>query len=75
MNNHRFECPECHAKSGVIREEVNRDDERAEHMPEGLSGYSTVQCEQCFHEWQIVTHRQVLQSLRLWNAHPTGGMR
>jgi hypothetical protein len=60
--------------SGVLTEEVDRKDERAEHIPEGLAGYSTVQCEQCFHEWEIVSHRQVLQSLRLWNAHPAGGL-
>jgi hypothetical protein len=74
MNNHRLLCPKCHTKSGVLTEEVSKDDERAEHIPEGLSGFTTTQCESCFHEWNVVTRRQVVQSLRLWNAHPTGGM-
>lgn len=72
MNDHRLECPKCHMKSGVLTEEVDREDERAEHIPEGLSGHTIAQCEQCFQEWNTVTRRQTLQSLRLWNAHPGG---
>jgi hypothetical protein len=60
------ECPKCHESTNLAIEKIDCNDERAGHIPEGLSGYSIVQCGTCHHEWQIVTRAQILQSLHLW---------
>lgn len=64
-----MKCPHCGKQTGLPIEEFNQGEEIA-HLPEGLAGETAVQCQDldCCHEWRTVSHRQILQSLRLWNA-------
>lgn len=73
MKDYLFVCPKCHGQRGRLLEEINQgevDASEVEHLPEGLIGTSTIQCTNpvCYHEWQTVTHRQIVRSLALWNA-------
>lgn len=71
MRQTQLNCPRCHKLVTVSLEEIDHDDERAEHIPEGLDGYSMAQCQECHHEWEVVTRSQILRSLRLWNTAPS----
>jgi hypothetical protein len=70
---HHFECPQCHQKTGIYSGESSR--EQRPDISEGLSGITHVQCMNmdCLHEWDIVTHRQILHSLSSWIASPGHG--
>lgn len=68
---HQIECPRCHNETGKPDEEVSshaRGD-----LVEGLVGVTTVQCTNCFHEFEVVTHKQILLSMRNWIAYTPEG--
>lgn len=71
-----LQCPRCHLLSGAIITEQSGV-ERGE-LPEGLVGVSVAQCSNpvCLHEWELVTHGQILRSMSMWPASgPGGGVR
>ena len=39
-------------------------------LPEGLAGVTNVQCQNCYYEWEIVPHGQMLRSMRHWVGSP-----
>jgi hypothetical protein len=59
-------CPKCTLYSGLSRGEQSAD-ERGD-LVEGLVGITLFQCsnQDCLHEWEAVTHSQVLRSMRSW---------
>lgn len=57
-------CPKCNQVSGKIQ--LRQDPDLVEALPAGLDGVTLVQCEQCFYEWHIVTHAQILRSMSDW---------
>jgi hypothetical protein len=57
-------CPRCHQHTGVAR--LN-DVRYGEDIPEGLArGVTAAECAECGYEWEMVTHRQIVQSLPTW---------
>lgn len=81
----RITCPKCHRMSGILmrtdvaqEEPVSGDSRDHGHLPEGLAGSGGVtaalcEAQDCLHEWETVTHRQILLSLRQWRTSPHGG--
>lgn len=69
-------CPKCHQETGQMVFLPAPGDER-DDLPDGLESVTLVQCQnrECLHEWEIVTHAQVLHSLRRWpsNLSPQKG--
>ena len=58
-------CPQCNKTQGKIQPQSG-DPDLVEALPAGLDGVTLVQCQNCFHEWQIVTHAQILRSMASW---------
>lgn len=63
-------CPKCGIVEAVLDEEQSRA-ERGD-LPEGLAGVTLATCHQCYHQFEVVTHRQAVQSLRHWFGFPNG---
>lgn len=63
MQRHPIPCPQCGEIAGLLEEE-----QAQEHLPEGLASSTLTSCAACGHDWQVVTHRQILQSMRRWSA-------
>lgn len=59
-------CPKCSMFSGLKRGEQSAE-ERGD-LVEGLDGITLFQCSNldCLYEWEVVTHRQILQSMKSW---------
>ena len=57
-------CPQCGCRQVTL---VGEDFDH-EGTPEGLVGVTRAQCQRmdCLHEFVVVTHRQVLSSIRSW---------
>ena len=67
----RMICPRCHQETGKLLP-VEEADER-DDLPDGLASVTPVQCQDphCRHEWEIVTHAQILRSMARWPSHQT----
>lgn len=65
-----LQCPKCHQETGQMVASPTQGEER-DDLPDGLESVTLVQCQahSCLHEWEIVTHAQVLHSLRHWPSH------
>lgn len=70
-----IECPQCHQMSAAVLEEEEQHASENAEIPDGLAGVSLAQCQrlECLYEFHVVTHRQILNSLRLWSTHNPHG--
>lgn len=64
-------CPRCQQMTGRLLFGEERRREEHHDLPEGLSGVTPVECQnpECQETWEVVTHSQILHSLKHW----TGG--
>jgi hypothetical protein len=62
------QCPKCHQMkvTGVDELLASERDE----IPEGLHSVTSAQCQEmtCLHEFEVVTHRQILRSMANWSS-------